>query len=158
MAIFMKYGSIDGDSEKKGFEKWIAIDSFQFGVGRGIANAAAGASKREASVPSVSEIVITKSMDVSSPLLLKESLQGPGTQVKIQLTRTDAKGEIAFQKYILEDCMVSSYSVSSGGDRPSESLSLNFGKITSEYMKIDSKFGMATTGPIIWDLTKSERT
>jgi type VI secretion system Hcp family effector len=39
-----------------------------------------------------------------------------------------------YMKYILEDLLVSGYSVSSGGDRPTESLSLNFTKIEFEYL------------------------
>ena len=34
MAIYMKFGSIDGAVTTKGFEKWIELNSFQWGVGR----------------------------------------------------------------------------------------------------------------------------
>jgi type VI secretion system secreted protein Hcp len=55
----------------------------------------------------------------------------------------------------LEEAIVSSYSASSGGDRPSESFSLNFTKISYQYDKFDGD--KVTTGtPKKWDLEKNE--
>jgi type VI secretion system secreted protein Hcp len=156
MAIYMKYGSLNGEVTAAGYEKWIELGSLQWGVGRGISSGAGGDSKREASAPSISEITITKTFDSFSPLALKEALGGAGETVKIDITRTDAKGKHqAFQKYILDLTMISGYSISSGGDRPSESLSLNFAKLDSEYIAVDDKLAPKTTGHVIYDLSKA---
>ena len=157
MAIFMKYGKLDGEVSAAGYLKWIELQSMQWGIGRGISSGVGGGSKREASAPSVSEVVVTKTFDSFSPLALKESVGGEGSQVKIELTRTDKSGKhVAYQKYTLENAMISGYSISSGGDRPSESLSLNFTKFDSEYLKIDDKFAATTTGHVIYDLSKAQ--
>lgn len=159
MAIFLKYAELNGEVTATTHAKWIEIHSLQWGVGRGISHGVGGASKREASAPSLSEITVTKSFDGASPLLLKESLGGKASVVKIELTQTDNKGaHIAYQKYILTDTLVSGYSISSGGDRPTESISLNFSKIDSEYIKIDDKFKAATTGHVIYDLSQAKLT
>lgn len=156
MAIFMSYGAMKGEVTAEGYKDWVELSSFQWGVGRGIASGVGGGSKREASAPSVSEITVSKTLDAFSPSALKEAIGGEGVQVKIDLTRTDGKGNhIAYQKYILEGVMISGYSLSSGGDRPSESLSLNFTKFDSEYIKLDDKFKPTTTGHYIYDLTKA---
>ena len=156
MAIFMKYGDMNGEVSAEGYKEWIELQSFQWGVGRGISSGVGGASKREASAPSVSEITVSKTLDAFSPLALKEAIGGEGVTVKIDITRTDGKGNhVAFQKYILEGTMLSGYSLSSGGDRPSESLSLNFTKFDNEYIKVDDKFAPTTTGHYIYDLTKA---
>jgi type VI secretion system secreted protein Hcp len=154
MAIYMKYAALEGEVTATGYEKWVEIQSVQWGVGRGISTPSAGGdSKREASAPSISEIVVTKTFDAFSPLALKEAVGGKGVEVKIHLTRTDDSGKhVAFQKYVLDNAMISGYSISSGGDRPSESISLNFTKVDSEYMKIDSKFKATTTGHVIYDI------
>jgi len=154
MAIYMKYGALNGEVSATGYEKWIELQSFQWGVGRGISSPSAGGlSKREASAPSISEITVSKTFDAFSPLALKESVGGKGSVVKIDITRTDASGKhIAFQKYILSETMMSGYSISSGGDRPSESISLNFTKFDSEYIKIDDEFKAETTGHVIYDI------
>ena len=157
MAIFMKYGGEKGEVTAEGYKDWVELHSFQWGVGRGISAGVGGASKREATAPSVSEITVTKSLDSFSPIALKEAIGGKGVQVKIDITRTDASGKhVAFQKYILDGTMISGYSLSSGGDRPSESMSLNFTKVDNEYLKIDDKFASTTTGHYIYDLTTAK--
>jgi len=157
MAIFLKYGAIKGETTQLTHKEWIEVSSFQFGVGRGISSGVGGGSKREASAPSVSEIVVTKTFDISSPLLLKDAVGGKAVEAKIELTQTDDSGKhVAFQKYILTNTLISGYSVSSGGDRPSESISLNFTKIDSEYLSINDKFEATTTGHVIYDIAESK--
>ena len=51
MAIFLKYGTIKGETPQVTHKEWIEISSFQFGVGRGISSGVGGASKREARPP-----------------------------------------------------------------------------------------------------------
>ena len=157
MAIFIKYGALDGEVTAKGYEKWMEVNSLQWGVGRGISVGSGGGSKRESTAPSVSEIVVTKTMDGISPLLLKEAIGGQSTDVKIHMTQTDQSGKhIAYQKYILNGTLISGYSISSGGDRPNESFSMNFSKFDSEYIKIDDKFAAVGTGHVVYDITKAE--
>jgi type VI secretion system secreted protein Hcp len=157
MAIFLKYGSINGETTQLTHKQWIEVNSIQWGVGRGISSGVGGGSKREATAPSVSEITLTKTFDISSPLLLKEALGGKAVEVKIELTQTDNNGRhVAYQKYVLTDTLISGYSISSGGDRPSESLSLNFTKIDREYLNIDDKFATKTTGHVVFDIAASK--
>lgn len=157
MAIFLKYGSINGETTQLTHKQWIEVNSIQWGVGRGISSGVGGGSKREATAPSVSEITLTKTFDISSPLLLKEALGGKAVEVKIELTQTDNNGRhVSYQKYVLTDTLISGYSLSSGGDRPSESLSLNFTKIDSEYLNIDDKFATKTTGHVVFDIAASK--
>lgn len=153
MAIFMKYGALEGEATATGFDKWVELFSFQWGVGRGISSGVGGGSKREATAPSVSEVTVTHTFDAFSPLVLKEALGGKAVKVEIHLTQTDNNGQhVAYQKYILENTLVSGYSISTGGDRPSESLTLNFTKIDSEYLKVDDQFKPTTTGHVIYDI------
>jgi type VI secretion system secreted protein Hcp len=76
VAIYMNWDKVPGGVTTKGFEKWIELTSFQWGVGRGIGSAMGGATGRESSIPSVSEIVVTKLMDSSSPGLWTDSVVG----------------------------------------------------------------------------------
>ena len=156
MAIFIKYGALNGEATAKGYEKWMEASSFQWGVGRGISAGVGGGSKREATAPNVSEITVTKTMDAISPLLLKEAVGGDAKEVKIHITQTDASGKhVAYQIYILTNTLIGGYSISSGGDRPSESMSMSFTKFDSEYLKIDDKFKASTTGHVIYDIASA---
>ena len=92
MAIYMKYGGIQGDVTESQHANWIELNSLQFGVGRGVSSATGSTEDREASAPSVSEITITKDLDKSSIKLLTEAYQGTGNgdaaSVQIDFTRT----------------------------------------------------------------------
>jgi len=137
MAIYVKYGDIKGDVTEGTHVGWIEVSSFQWGAGRGISSPVGNTRNREASAHSISEITVSKKTDVSSPKLLGEALHGEGVKVEIDFCKTDNKTIEIYQKYTLENCMVSGYSISSGGDRPVESLSLNFTKI--EYKNVGMK-------------------
>jgi len=60
MPIYMQYGSVPGEAAKTGHKEWIEINSFQWGVGRGISSPTGGSADRESSTPSVGEIVVKK--------------------------------------------------------------------------------------------------
>ena len=129
MAIYMEIEGIKGDATQAQHKDWINVHSCQWGVGRGISSPVGAAQNREASEPSVSEIVVTKTLDSSSTLLFQEATIGKdGKKVKIDFCRTDKEGT-AYLQLVLENVLISGFSTSSGGYAPSESLSLNFTKI-----------------------------
>lgn len=134
----MKYGSINGPVTTQGFEKWIELNSFQWGSGRAIGSAARGSTSREHSEPSLSEVTVAKLTDVASPKLFLESVAGKlDNKVTIKFTTT-TKGAIdTFLTFELTDCGVSGYSMSSGGEMPQESISLNFTKISKTFKGLD---------------------
>jgi len=133
MPIYVKYDGIPGDVTSAGHEQWIEVNSFQWGVGRGIGDPTGSAADREGSTPSVSEITVSKTTDSASPNLMRAALGlapgGEGKTVVIDFVKTDQGQPEAYMTYTLTNALVSGYSVSSGGDRPSESLSLNFTKV-----------------------------
>jgi type VI secretion system secreted protein Hcp len=154
MPIYMKFASLDGSVTEQGHNKWIELDSFHWGVGRAIGTAARGSLSREHSEASISEITVTKRMDAASPKLFLDAVAGKlNNKVRIDFTTT-SKGKMeVFLKFELEDTGVSGYSVSSGGDMPVESLSLNFTKITKTFTGMDP--GVSGSPETVgFDLTK----
>jgi len=140
MAIYMSWDGIDGAVSTKGFEKWIELNSFQWGVGRAIGTAARGAATREASEPNISEIVITKRLDKSSTKMFMDAVAGDlSTTVKFKFTTTTKDKVDTYLAYELTNCGLSGYSISSGGDAQTESRSLNFTKIMFTYTERDPK-------------------
>ena len=148
MAIYMKFGSVNGNVTTEGFKNWIELNSFQFGVSRGVSSGAGGAT-RESSAPSISEIVVTKLFDVSSAKLYQDSVAGSfDTKVEIKMTTTTKTKVETYLTYELTDCGVSSYSQSTGGDNPVESLSLNFVKIMVTPTPLDQS-GQIKKGDVV---------
>ena len=153
MAIYVKYGPIKGDVTESNHKEWVEVSSLQWGVGRGIGSPTGRSTNREASAPSISEVVVTKTMDKSSYAWLQEGLKGKGVDCEIDLMQTGgADGMDKYATYKLTNCMVSGYSVSSGGDRPSESISINFTKIEYGFTEYDSAHKAADTPKVSYDM------
>ena len=114
MAIYMKYGSVNGDVDTKGYEKWIMLHSFQWGTGRAIQTATGSGANRQGTHASVSEITVTKSLDPASGHLQRDSLDGKlNTKVEIKFTLADSENR-CYLAFELHDTGVSGYSISHG--------------------------------------------
>jgi type VI secretion system secreted protein Hcp len=155
MAIYMKYGSIDGATTTDGYSKWIELSSFQLGVGRAIASAARSQENREASEPSISEITVSKNMDTSSLGMFEEGLASEmNNKVEIKFTTTTKNKVTDFLTYELTNVGLSGYSISAGGEGiPTESLSLNFTKIMMKFTGMNPEVS-GTPKSATYDLTQ----
>jgi type VI secretion system secreted protein Hcp len=153
----MQWDGIDGAVTTKGYEKWIELNSFQMGVGRAIGTAARGAATREASEPSISEVVVTKRLDKASTKLFQDATGGDlSATVKFKFTTTTKDKVETYLAFELSNCGLSGYSMSSGGDAPQESLSLNFTKIMYTYTERDPKIG-GSPDTVGYDLTQMSK-
>lgn len=156
MPIYMQYDGIDGDVTAAGHEKWIELHSCQMGVSRHITNPSGRGVDREASAPAVSEIVVTKNTDAASTNLFRAALWGEGKTVKIDFCKTDKDKQEAYLQLELENTLVSNYSVSSGGDRPMESLSMNYTKITYNNIGMGAANDTGNPDRAEWDLAQAK--
>lgn len=157
--IYIKYGDIKGPVPEEGHKEWFAVDSIQLGIGRAISAGTLDGKNRLNGDPSISEIVITKRADSASPALFKESLNGEAKKVTIEFTRTGQDKSAKQEKYLtweLTDCMISGFSMSSGGDEPTESISLNFTKLEVSYVPFDATNKNKSPEKISFDLQKGQ--
>ena len=104
----------------------------------------------------MSEITITKAQDTATIKLIDASFQGEGKTVNIDFCKTD-KGKLeVYLTYTLTNTMISGYSISSGGDRPSESLSLNFTKVEVKMNQNDATGAGADSSNVTYDMSKAK--
>lgn len=158
MAIYLQYDGIKGNVTADGYKDHIAVDSVQFGVGRGISMEPGNMSNREATRPSVSEITISKVADNSVTAIFKEAVTGSaGKKVVIKFVRTGADKVQEYMDYTLEDCLVSGYTMSatSEGD-PMESITLSFAKIMINYNDFDKSNKSSSPQRVGYDLTTAK--
>ena len=135
MAIYVDWAGKKpkGNVTAEGFKDQIEVHSLQWGVGRAISMITGNAANREASQPSFSEFTITKTMDASTTGLFEKAAYGTvGDKVIITVVKTGAEKADTYVTYTLTNCLVSSYSMSTGGDLPSESLSISYTKMEME--------------------------
>jgi type VI secretion system secreted protein Hcp len=158
MPIYMNYDSlaIKGDVTATGWENWIELNSFQFGLGRGIASPTGGSADRESSAPSLSEITVSKDQDSSTGPLVTAALQGEGVTVIIDFVKTSSGQLTKYMEYKLTNTLISGWSTSSGGDRPSESISLNFTKIEVDPTTIDATGAISNASPVTYDIGQAK--
>ena len=147
--LFMEPDGLKGESVVPGYEGWIEIDSFQFGAGVGISSPISG-KDRESSAPSLSEITVTKQSDSTSVSFFSRLTQGPAFP-QVRFVMRDGSGSRIF-RFILQDVLVSGYSMSTGGGIPTESLSLNYVILTVEHYAPDGKGGEILTGSATWNI------
>lgn len=124
---FLKLGDIKGEASDASHSGWIEIQSFSWGVSQTTTTGSASQGRR--SRPD--DVVVKKILDKASPLLMKAIATGQHfPEVVLAVPQPGGSDYFTIK---LSDVMVSGYSVSGGGDRPTESLSLNFTKIEMEY-------------------------
>ena len=136
MAVYLKIPGIDGGATEQNHKQWIRLDSMQFGVGRHISTPVGVGTGREAGVPQISEVLVSKPMDLSSIELFGWSVAKYDAK-KLQLDIVTTGRDDPFTQYELENSVISGYSVSCASDgMPNESISLNFTKITEKFTPI----------------------
>ena len=155
MAIYLKIEGIDGDVTARGYEQWINCSSLQWGCGRAISTITGSTKDRESSVPTISEVTVTKSMDESSPRIFQEVCSGRAQETKLHLVQTGPEQPETYMEYILTESLISGYSVNSGGETPSESVSMNFTKMEMKYTPWGADHTPGSPIPASYDITKA---
>lgn len=130
MAIYLKYKDIVGDVDESTHVKWIELTSVQWSATRPVSKPAGSASLREVMAPQVSELTVSKDQDVASIPLVQEALSGEPGDARIDFVRTGTSEIETYYSIVLKGALISAFSQSSGGSRPTESLTLNFTGIT----------------------------
>lgn len=134
---FIKIGDIEGEATRKGFEGQIEIQSFSLGASNPTSiGSGGGGGSGKASLSSMNVMKIT---DKASPVLFQSCAQGTHfPKATVTLHKAGGDEAVDYLKYEMERVYVESiqWSGSSGGDdRPAESLSLAFGKVTVTYIE-----------------------
>lgn len=146
MAIYLEYEGIKGNVTADGYKDHINVDTFSFGCGRGITMEPGNMANREASRPSLSEVVITKPADNSATALFKESVTGAaGKKLSFKFVQTGADKVTEYMNYDLEDVLISGYSISANAEGdPIETISISYSKIMVNYNDFDKNNASAS--------------
>lgn len=145
---------IKGESTDEAHKEWMEVLSFSWGMSQP-SSIASGTGGRSSERVNVSDFSFMKVLDAASVDLMLNCAKGQHF-ASAELQVHEASGEKhQFLKYTMSDVIISSYqpSGSGGGDKPMESVSLNFGKITWEYTPIGHDGAAGTkVGPKGWNL------
>ena len=144
---------IEGESTDKQHVKEIVALSFSQGMSVAI-SAPSGGGGSTAGKASFSDLAITKITDKATPLLYLYAAQGKHLQQAVLTIRNSGATPFEFYRITLTDVIISGVqtSGSSGGDRPAESLTLNFVKIEWRYVPQNPDGSAGTPIVTTWDL------
>lgn len=156
MPIYLKIPGVTGQTQIEGHKDEMEVQSFQFGVGLPV-TAGTSNQERTSGKPSFSEVMVTRTTDSATPQLLQKLAGGEVLEGDTIITfpREDKSGLLPLMIVTLTDVIISSYSVSSGGDLPTESISLNFAVIKVDYTKQKEEGGQEGIAPFGWDISKN---
>ncbi len=156
--VYMEFPNIKGESKDDAHKDWIKLASVNFNVSVGASMDPSETSSRVMGHSSFGPIGITKTVDISTPKLMFAVMGGTalkaGEEVTIEfMQQTGADSPpFCYLKYILDECLIDSYSISSDEQGGSyENLTLTYTKIKVEY-KPEKDAGAGGTLPIGWDL------
>lgn len=144
---YLDYEGVKGEATAEQYKDMITLLSMDFNVHREISAYTGTAMDREASATRLGDITITKLQDKASPDLFKEATIGKGKKAVFHITKQGEKIE-EIMKIELTDAMISNYSVSVAGDRPSESLTISYTEMTMTVTPTDDK--NAVTAPLVY--------
>jgi type VI secretion system secreted protein Hcp len=151
---FLKLDGVEGGSTRKGFEKQIELLNFSWGAHNAVsigAGAGSGAGKA-----TLSNFSFTKITDTASPGIFQACCQGKHfPKAKVVLHKAGGDEAVDYLVYEFEKCFIESvqWSGSTGGDdRPMETVSLAFGKVTITY--VAQTVAGAKGSPVVgsWDV------
>ena len=159
--ILLQLSGINGDSTIQGYTNWIGISSIQFNVARSVSNTV-GSIDRDTSNPQFGEIQVSKPTDSASTQIFAQAMYGMaiGTTCTFNFLQT-AGANAPLQLYMqlqLTNPIITSYSVSSSGDRPSESFTISFTQIGMLYTQFQTGSAEVKADPKGYNLTTGEPT
>lgn len=157
MGIYMQFQGIQGEATQQDHQNWIDVLSMSWGAGRSISTVSGSTANREASEPSLSELNIVKLFDAASPNLFIQACTGNvGKTVQIDLTTTGSPS-VVFCSYTLSNCLISNYSVSSSGDRPTETIGLSFTQLQYKFVPYNAQNQPGTPTIVTYDMATTQQ-
>ena len=153
--MFLMLDGIKGESADDKHKGEIDIESFSWGLaqsGSGNRGGGSGTGKVD-----IADITIQKQVDKASPTLMLACANGKHIAKGKLTLRKAGENPLEYLTVDLESILVSSYQVSgsNGGGVPSESISLNFVKVKTEYWTQNDKGGKGENANFSWDVSKN---
>lgn len=133
--MFLKIEGVEGESRDKDHVGWIEVQSFSWGMSNSgsLHSGGGGGAGRATSL----DLSVGKYLDKTSPILYLRTATGQHfPEVILVLRKAGDETRQKFFEIKLTDVIMTQAHLAgaSGGDRPSESISLNFAKIEWTYI------------------------
>jgi|SRR5215510_2052749 len=155
-AILLNIPDIKGQTNLEGFADQIELLSFSHGVAMQIV-ASPSDTERTSGRPNHQDLTVTKYVDLASCPIIGACNAGTNLKtVTLTVGRNDAGKILPYLVYTLENTLVTSVSHGGGGgDRPTETVTLNYTKIKWDFTEQKTDTGKKGNNGAVWDLAKN---
>lgn len=128
-AIFAKYDGIDGESTDKNHDKWIDVQSYDWGMHQPGGGATGQSRRRGAAI--VEDMTLNIEYDKASPKIQEALLMGKVIpKLEIEQTATFSDFRTVYLRYELKNVMITSFDISADSDEmPMTVVGSNFEEI-----------------------------
>jgi type VI secretion system secreted protein Hcp len=152
IALFLKMAGIGGESSDAKHKGEIDVLAWSWGLSETTSSGGGGGSS--AGRVNIDNISIDKLVDLASPLLLLSSAQGKHISDATLTTRNAGKAGGEFLLFKMADVIVTSVQVaaSKDNDRPTEHITLGFGKMEFDYRPTESDGSLGPETSFKWDV------
>ena len=138
--FYLKIDGVEGETQRKGLEKHMEIDSFSWGetnAGSWSAGSGGGVGK-----VSMQDFHFVKKYDSASTKLFLMCAQGKPIPKATLIGRKAGGEQQEYFRWEFEDCHLSSYQTGASGVTPTDQISFNFAKLTMKYKTQNADGGM----------------
>ncbi|MGZ9708511.1 Hcp family type VI secretion system effector [Pseudomonas sp. GNP013] len=130
---YIKIEGIPGEALDDQHKDWIEITGYHFGTHQSTSATASSSGGASSGRTTVSDFSFTKALDKASCKLIEASCAGQHLK-EVVLTLHRAGGEkLKYFEITLEEVIISDYSHSAADGVPTETISLNYGRIKTTY-------------------------
>lgn len=160
LEMFLKLTGIAGESLDAKHKGEIDVLAWSWGLSQEVASAAgAGAGAGRVKIDNIS---IQKWVDIASPLLISFETTGKHITDGTLSTRkagTAGKAGLDFLLFKMTDVIVTSVNVAASADtdRPTESITLSFGKFEFDYQPTKADGSLGPAGSVGWDVVTNKQ-
>lgn len=154
---FIKIDGIEGESTDDKHAGWIEVVSYTSGVNQKSSATASSVGGGSSERADFDDFTFVKQLDKASPKLALACADGTHINtIIVEICRAGTE-KVKYMEYKMSNCIISSVkNAGGGGDFPSESVTINFGKIEWAYT-VQKRQGGGAAGNVAggWDLQKN---
>lgn len=151
--IYLKFGTVQGDVTQSSHANWIEVQSVNWGLTRPVTNPAGATAGRVLSAPRVTELTVTKDEDAATIPLVQQALTGGPQDLTLDFVSTGTGGDgLVYYTIKLKQAVITGFTQSSAGERPTETLTFNFTQIALEGTQIDKAGAAGAPSSYAWDV------
>jgi type VI secretion system secreted protein Hcp len=153
--MFIKIDTVDGESRDKTHAKDIDVLAWSWGISNsGSAHTGGGAGAGKCNIQDIS---FTKWVDSATPKLALACCDGKHFASATLVVRKAGEKPVEYLKIKVEEVLITSISTggSGGEDRLTENVTLNFAKVSLDYVPQDAKGAAGTAIPMTWSIAEN---